>query len=63
MNEINKNLRKQIYDIVLYTEGAFSVKELYQMPIYQATEIVASYSEKNRKESEAIDAASGKKTF
>jgi hypothetical protein len=33
------------------------------MPIYQATEIVASYSEKNRKESEAIDAASGKKTF
>ena len=63
MNENNKNLRKQVYDIVLYTEGAFSVKELYHMPLYHTTEIINSLSEKNRKENEAIEAASGKKTF
>jgi|TARA_R110002153_G_scaffold218746_1_gene371152 hypothetical protein len=63
MNEINKNLRKQIYDIVLYTEGAFSVKELYHMPLYHTTEIIESFSDKNTKEKEAIEAASGKKTF
>lgn len=62
MNENNKTLRKQVYDIVLYTEGAFSVKELYNMPLYQTSEIIESFSEKNRKEKEAIDAASGKNT-
>jgi len=63
MNEINKNLRKQVYDIVLYTEGAFSVKELYHMPLYHSTEIINSFSEKNKREQAAIEAASGKKTF
>lgn len=63
MNEANQHLRKQIFDIVLYTGGAFSVKELYQMPIYQATEIIESFAEKNRKEKEAMESASGKKTF
>jgi len=62
MNEANKNLRKQVYDIVLYTEGAFSVKELYNMPLYHTSEIIESFAEKNTKEKEAIDAASGKNT-
>ncbi len=62
MNETNKNLRKQVYDIVLYTEGAFSVKELYNMPLYHTSEIVESYADKNTKEKEAIDAVSGKNT-
>ena len=63
LNKVNKNIRKQVYDIVLYTEGAFSIKELYQMPVYQATEIIESFTEKNRKEKEAIDQASGKQSF
>jgi hypothetical protein len=33
------------------------------MPVYQATEIIESFTEKNRKEKEAIDAASGKQSF
>jgi Neuraminidase (sialidase) len=63
MNVAHKNLRKQVYDVVLYTKGAFSVKELYNMPVYHTTEIIDAFSEKNRKEQDAIDAASGKKTF
>ncbi len=58
-----KLFRKEIYDIVIYSEGAFTIKELYQLPMYQITEIVNSFTEKNKREQEAIDAQSGKKTF
>ena len=63
MNQLNKNLRKQVYDIVLYSEGAFTIKELYQLPQYQISELLEAFTEKNRKEKKAIDSASGKKTF
>ena len=33
------------------------------MPLYHTTEIIESFSDKNTKEKEAIEAASGKKTF
>lgn len=62
MSETNRLLRKQVHDIVLYSEGAFRVQELYQMPMYQLTEIVDSYKEKNEKEREAIESAQNKNT-
>lgn len=63
MNKSLKDLRKQIYDIVIYSEGAFNVKELYQMPYYQIEEILAAFKDKAEKEKSAIEAASGKRSF
>jgi|TARA_B110000503_G_scaffold115092_1_gene173194 hypothetical protein len=58
-----KNLRKQIYEIVIYSEGAFNVKELHQMPYYQIQEILDTFSEKHKREKNAMEAASGKRSF
>jgi|TARA_R110000868_G_scaffold132076_6_gene342541 hypothetical protein len=58
-----KSLRKQVYDIVIYSEGAFNVKELHQMPYYQIQEILEAFTEKHKVEKDAIEAASGKRSF
>jgi len=63
MNTTLKLLRKQIYDIVIYSEGAFTMKELYQLPVYQIDEILDSFKERNQKQQEAIDQSKGKRSF
>ena len=63
MNTTLKFLRKQIYDIVIYSEGAFTMKELYQLPVYQIDEILDSFKERNQKQQEAIDQSKGKRSF
>ena len=63
MNKTLKLLRKQIYDIVIYSEGAFTMKELYQLPVYQIDEILDSFKERNQKQQEAIDQSKGKRSF
>lgn len=60
MNNTLKFLRKQIHDIVVYSEGSFTIKELYQLPFYQITEILDTFKEKSQKQQDALDAASGK---
>jgi hypothetical protein len=62
MTKANRDLRKQLYDIVLYSEGAFRVDELYQMPLSQLSEIMDAFTEKREKEKEAIDAMQSKNT-
>lgn len=63
MNTTLKLLRKQIYDIVIYSEGAFTMKELYQLPVYQIDEILDSFKERNQKQQEALDQSKGKRSF
>jgi Neuraminidase (sialidase) len=63
MNDTLKNLRKQVYEIVIYSQGSFTIKELYQLPLYQIQEILDSFKEKQEKEKQMLDQAKGKKTF
>ena len=63
MNKAAKSLRREAQDIVIYTNGSFSIKELYQLPYYQIREILEAYKDKKTKEQEAIDQARGKRSF
>jgi hypothetical protein len=44
--------------IAHYSKGAFSVMELYQMPVYLRNFYIKEFSELKRKESEELERAS-----
>jgi len=52
--------RKIINDIVLYTDGAYNIKDLYIMPMYFINEILERIESKREKEREEIERSKGR---
>lgn len=55
-----KQIRNMLNDIVLYSEGAYSIKDLYIMPMYFIKEILDRIEDKRKKTEEEIQKANGK---
>lgn len=54
-----KSIRNVLYDIVLYTEGAYNIKDLYIMPVYYISEILERIREKNEHMKQEMDKVRG----
>lgn len=54
-----QNLRNVLNDIVLYTEGAYNIKDLYIMPMYYINEIMGRIEKKNEKFQEELEKSKG----
>ena len=59
-NNERKSTRRSLIDIVVNSQGTFNIEELVQMPLYYVNEILDSFKDRNEKQQQAIDAASGK---
>lgn len=55
-----KNSRSFLHDIVLYTEGAYNIKDLWAMPIYFIKEILERIEKKDEKIKMELEKAKGK---
>lgn len=53
-------MRSQVNSIVIYSQGSFTLQELYKMPMHYVREIEEALIEKNEKEKQALDQAKGK---
>lgn len=56
-------MRGQVFSIVIYSDGIFDLKELYELPLYQHEEIMETFKEKAKAREDQLAAAQGKKTF
>ena len=57
-------IRAMLNDIVLYTEGAYNIKDLYIMPTYFLKEILDRLESKNKKIEEEMSKSQGnRKTY
>lgn len=56
---MSKGLRKEVYDVVLYSGGAFKISELWNVPVNYLREITKAIVDKNEKEKQALDKAKG----
>jgi hypothetical protein len=56
---MSKGIRKEIFDIVLYSSGAFNISELWNVPLGYLKEITQAIIDKNEKEKQALDKAKG----
>ena len=59
VEEEGKKLREILHDVVLYTDGAYNIKDLFVMPVYYIKEIMERVQAKNEKEAEQIEKAKG----
>ena len=53
--ESNKKFREMIFDTVLYSEGAFTISELKQIPIRDLLELQKQMASKAEKQREALN--------
>lgn len=63
LNNESKTMRGQVFSIVIYSDGIFDLKELYELPLYQHEEIMETFKEKAKAREDQLAAAQGKKTF
>jgi hypothetical protein len=52
-------MRKDVFDISLYSSGAFKISEMFDMPIRILYELRESIVDKNEKEKQALDKSKG----
>ena len=52
---MNKDIRNMLYDVVLYSDGAFQLDNLYKVSFREVKEIQERMSEKARKTKEAMN--------
>lgn len=46
-------MRKNVFDVALYSEGAFQINDLWQLPYYYFEEVLASMTDKADKINQA----------
>jgi hypothetical protein len=62
MNEQRKSYRTMINTIALYSNGSYDVRDMWNMTLPHIEEIQDVIVDKNKKESDATKAASGRTT-
>lgn len=60
MNQTRKQMRQSINDIALYSNGSYTVQDMYNMTQPQVSELLEAMNTKQDKEKEAIERAQGK---
>ena len=60
MNQNRKQMRQSINDIALYSNGSYTVQDMYNMTQPMVSELLEAMNTKQDKEKEAIERAQGK---
>jgi hypothetical protein len=60
MNQNRKQMRQSINDIALYSNGSYTVQDMYNMTQPQVSELLEAMNTKQDKEKEAMERAQGK---
>ena len=60
MNQTRKQMRQSINDISLYSNGSYTVQDMYNMTQPMVNELLDAMNRKQDKEKEAMERAQGK---
>lgn len=60
MNQNRKQMRQSINDIALYSNGSYTVQDMYNMTQPMVSELLEAMNTKQDKEKEAMERAQGK---